>query len=55
MGMDAPLSPPPAIFLPTPMADQNRSITEIIVRERVRLGNFIRKRVPDPGDAEDIL
>jgi len=37
------------------MADQNRRITETITRERGRLGNFIRQRVPDPGEAEDIL
>jgi RNA polymerase sigma factor (sigma-70 family) len=27
----------------------------VVKRERSRLGNFIRKRVPDPRDAEDIL
>ncbi len=37
------------------MADQNRRIADTITRERGRLGNFIRQRVPDPGDAEDIL
>ncbi|RIX49190.1 MAG: sigma-70 family RNA polymerase sigma factor [Rhodocyclales bacterium GT-UBC] len=37
------------------MADQNRRITETIRRERGRLGNFIRQRVPDAGEAEDIL
>ena len=37
------------------MPDQNRRIAETITRERGRLGNFIRQRVPDPGDAEDIL
>jgi len=35
--------------------DQNRRISEAIERERRRLFQFIRKRVADPGDAEDIL
>ncbi|MGE5492221.1 MAG: RNA polymerase sigma factor [Actinomycetota bacterium] len=37
------------------MADQNRRLTETIARESGRLGSFIRQRVPDPGEAEDIL
>jgi RNA polymerase sigma factor (sigma-70 family) len=38
------------------MADeQDRRISETIGREQARLRNFIRKRVPDQGDAEDIL
>jgi len=37
------------------MTDQDSRITEVIARERKRLGRFIRQRVPDPGDAEDIL
>jgi len=36
-------------------AHQNRRISETIARERTRLRQFIRKRVPDSGDAEDIL
>jgi RNA polymerase sigma factor (sigma-70 family) len=36
-------------------SDQNRRISETIARERARLRQFIRKRVPDSGDAEDIL
>ena len=46
-----------AYTLPTLMVEQNQSqnITETIKRERGRLGNFIRQRVPDPGEAEDIL
>src|ERR1700685_3078542 len=36
-------------------ADQNRRISEVILRERARLLNFIRRRVNDQGDAEDIL
>jgi len=39
----------------TLMAEQNQRITETIRRERRRLGSFIRQRVPDPGEAEDIL
>ncbi|MGA2197651.1 MAG: sigma-70 family RNA polymerase sigma factor, partial [Bryobacteraceae bacterium] len=34
---------------------QNRRISEVIQRERRRLFHFIRKRVDDEGDAEDIL
>src|SRR6266481_597385 len=35
--------------------DQDRQISEVIVAERSRLRNFIRRRVADPRDAEDIL
>lgn len=37
------------------MAEQDKRITETISRERGRLRNFIRQRVPDAGEAEDIL
>jgi RNA polymerase sigma factor (sigma-70 family) len=37
------------------MTDQDRKIVEVIARERSRLGSFIRRRVADPADAEDIL
>ena len=37
------------------MTEQDRQISEIIEEERSRLRNFIRRRVPDPRDAEDIL
>ena len=37
------------------MVQQDRQISEAIERERPRLRNFIRRRVPDPSDAEDIL
>src|SRR4029077_20932960 len=30
-------------------------ISEVVEREQSRLYNFIRRRVPDPRDAEDIL
>ena len=35
--------------------EQDQRITEVVKREQSRLRNFIRRRVPDPGDAEDIL
>ena len=37
------------------MAEQDQRISETIDREKTRLRNFIRKRVADQGDAEDIL
>src|ERR1700760_2878892 len=37
------------------MTDQDRQISGIVAKERSRLRNFIRKRVPDPADAEDIV
>ena len=36
-------------------AEQDHRISEAIEREQPRLRNFIRKRVGDEGDAEDIL
>jgi RNA polymerase sigma factor (sigma-70 family) len=38
-----------------PMTEQNRQISEIVAEERARLRDFIRRRVPDPNDAEDIV
>ncbi|MGO9084431.1 MAG: RNA polymerase sigma factor [Candidatus Sulfotelmatobacter sp.] len=35
--------------------EQDRRISEVVKREQSRLRNFIRRRVPDPRDAEDIL
>jgi RNA polymerase sigma factor (sigma-70 family) len=35
--------------------DQDERISGVVKRERARLLNFIRRRVPDPRDAEDIL
>jgi RNA polymerase sigma factor (sigma-70 family) len=35
--------------------EQDQRITDVVKREQSRLGNFIRRRVADPGDAEDIL
>jgi RNA polymerase sigma factor (sigma-70 family) len=34
---------------------KDSQLTEIVTRERSRLRNFIRQRVPDAHDAEDIL
>jgi hypothetical protein len=39
----------------TGMTEQDRQISEIVAQERSRLRNFIRRRVPDPSDAEDIV
>jgi RNA polymerase sigma factor (sigma-70 family) len=38
-----------------PMVDQDQRISEAVSRDESRLRSFIRRRVPDPGDAEDIL
>ena len=39
-----------------PMAqDQDQRIADVVARERPRLLRFIRRRVSDPGDAEDVL
>jgi len=38
-----------------PMAEQDQRISEAVARDRARLRNFIRSRVSDPRDAEDIL
>src|SRR5579872_4588581 len=35
--------------------EQDQRISEVVEREQSRLRNFIRRRVPDPRDAEDIL
>src|SRR5947209_19956831 len=35
--------------------EQDQRISDVVRREQSRLRNFIRRRVPDPGDAEDIL
>jgi len=35
--------------------EHDRRITDTVLRERGRLGNFIRGRVPDASEAEDIL
>ena len=35
--------------------EQDRRISEVVGREQSRLRDFIRRRVPDPRDAEDVL
>ncbi len=35
--------------------EQDQRIADVVRREQSRLLNFIRRRVPDPRDAEDIL
>jgi RNA polymerase sigma factor (sigma-70 family) len=37
------------------MTEQDRQISEVVAEQRGRLRNFIRSRVPDPSDAEDIV
>ena len=37
------------------MTERDRQLSEIIAEERSRLRNFIRKRVPNQADAEDLL
>ena len=39
----------------TLMTEQDRQISEVIAEERSRLRNFIRKRVPNEADVEDLL
>jgi len=38
-----------------PMPDPDLDITATVMRERTRLGQFIRRRVSNPAEAEDIL
>jgi RNA polymerase sigma factor (sigma-70 family) len=37
------------------MTEQDRQISQVVAEQRSRLRNFIRRRVPDPSDAEDIV
>ena len=37
------------------MIEPDRQIAEVIAQERPRLRNFIRKRVPNESDVEDLL
>src|SRR5262245_27085389 len=39
----------------TGSAEQDRRMREVVEREQSRLRNFIRRRVPDPREAEDVL
>src|SRR5689334_7572863 len=39
-----------------PMAlEQDQRISDVVAREQPRLRDFIRRRVPDPRDVEDVL
>ncbi|NPT55163.1 RNA polymerase sigma factor [Paraburkholderia elongata] len=40
---------------PNSMIERDNDITATVLRERSKLGNFIRRRVHDQGEAEDIL
>jgi len=37
------------------MREQDRQISEVVERQRPRLLNYVRQRVADPSDVEDIL
>ena len=39
----------------TSMIEQDRQISEVIAEQRFRLRSFIRKRVPNEADVEDLL
>jgi RNA polymerase sigma factor (sigma-70 family) len=43
------------LILESIRGDQDRLISDTVKREQARLRNFIRRRVADRGDAEDIL
>jgi RNA polymerase sigma factor (sigma-70 family) len=47
-----PMDPPEPSAAAT---DRNNDLARTVVRERSRLGNFIRRRVHDPTEAEDLL
>jgi RNA polymerase sigma factor (sigma-70 family) len=53
--MDEPPSAPTMTEQGSEQDRQDRQISAIVAEERSRLRNFIRRRVPDPRDAEDIL
>lgn len=44
-----------AAALEPTVGDRDRRIAEAVRREQGRLRAFIRRRVPEPGDAEDVL
>jgi len=44
-----------ALGKPWKRTDQDRQISEAVSRDEPRLRSFIRRRVADPGEAEDIL
>ena len=37
------------------MSEQDRRISELVAKQGARLRNFIRKRVPNEADVEDLL
>jgi RNA polymerase sigma factor (sigma-70 family) len=39
----------------TAMTERDRQISDVVAEERSRLRNFIRKRVPNEADVEDLL
>jgi RNA polymerase sigma factor (sigma-70 family) len=45
----------PALVIDGMNPEQDRKISDAVEQEQVRLRNFIRRRVPDELDAEDIL
>ena len=44
-----------ALGLEPTALEQDRRIADVVRRERSRLRNFIRRRVADPGDVEDVV
>jgi RNA polymerase sigma factor (sigma-70 family) len=46
------MQPPQA---PAPATDRDNDLAATVLRERSRLGNFIRRRIRDPMEAEDLL
>jgi RNA polymerase sigma factor (sigma-70 family) len=40
---------------PVPTSERDSNLAATVARERSRLGNFIRRRVRDPMEAEDLL
>jgi RNA polymerase sigma factor (sigma-70 family) len=55
MEWTGPVAEPLSITGIAEMSEQDRRISEIIAKERSRLLSFIRKRVPNEADAEDLL
>jgi RNA polymerase sigma factor (sigma-70 family) len=47
--------PPSTTSMNEQRFEQDRQISAIVAEERARLRNFIRRRVADPADVEDIL
>src|SRR5437868_3015652 len=43
------------VAAPAVLLEQDQRISEVVEQEQSRLRSFIRRRVPDPRDAEDIL